>query len=60
VGIIRNYTVEDDDTDAIDIEFHDISFHTAIHMRNQNDFHIAALGKEAALFANQKQKDAGR
>jgi hypothetical protein len=55
LGLIRNYEIEDDELGAIDIEFHDVSFHNAIHLRNQHDYTIAALGKEAVIFASSKR-----
>lgn len=59
-GIIRNYSHDDDEKQAIDIEFHDAAVHPAIHLRNQEDYTIATLSKEVAVFANEKQSDCGR
>jgi len=52
--------VDNDETDAIDVEFHDIAFHTSIHMRNINEYCIAALGKEAAIFSSRMADGEGR
>lgn len=52
--------MEDDDNDAIDIEFHDVSFHSGIHLRNQFDYNLAALGNEAVVFASQIRRDTRR
>ncbi len=59
-GIIRNYSHDDDEKQAIDIEFHDAAVHPAIHLRNQDDYTVATLSKEVAVFANEKQSDSGR
>lgn len=59
-GIIRNYSHDDDEKQAIDIEFHDAAVHPAIHLRNQDDYTLATLSKEVAVFANEKQSDSGR
>lgn len=59
-GIIRNYSHEDDEKQAIDIEFHDAAIHHAVHLRNQHDYTIATLTKEVAVFANEKLSDVGR
>ncbi|XP_006864683.1 PREDICTED: WD repeat and HMG-box DNA-binding protein 1 [Chrysochloris asiatica] len=49
VGIIRCYNDEQDN--AIDVEFHDTSIHHATHLSNALNYTIADLSQEAVLLA---------
>ncbi|XP_044292863.1 WD repeat and HMG-box DNA-binding protein 1 isoform X2 [Varanus komodoensis] len=49
VGIIRCYNDEQDN--AIDVEFHDTSVHHAMHLPNSLNHTMAALSSEAVLLA---------
>ncbi|KAM6201119.1 WD repeat and HMG-box DNA-binding protein 1 [Rhynchocyon petersi] len=49
VGIIRCYNDEQDN--AIDVEFHDTSIHHATHLANTLNYTVAALSHEAILLA---------
>ncbi|XP_027426701.2 WD repeat and HMG-box DNA-binding protein 1 isoform X7 [Zalophus californianus] len=49
VGIIRCYNDEQDN--AIDVEFHDTSIHHATHLSNSLNYTVADLSYEAALLA---------
>ncbi|XP_056403051.1 WD repeat and HMG-box DNA-binding protein 1 [Hyla sarda] len=49
IGVIRCYNDEQDN--AIDVEFHDTSIHHAIHLANSLNYIIADLSQEAVLLA---------
>uniref|UniRef100_A0A5F9D0B1 WD repeat and HMG-box DNA-binding protein 1 n=1 Tax=Oryctolagus cuniculus TaxID=9986 RepID=A0A5F9D0B1_RABIT len=49
IGIIRCYNDEQDN--AIDVEFHDTSIHHATHLPNTLNYTVAALSHEAILLA---------
>ncbi|XP_075700250.1 WD repeat and HMG-box DNA-binding protein 1 isoform X2 [Rhinoderma darwinii] len=49
IGVIRCYNDEQDN--AIDVEFHDTSIHHAIHLTNALNHTIADLSQEAVLLA---------
>ncbi|XP_066532037.1 WD repeat and HMG-box DNA-binding protein 1 isoform X2 [Hoplias malabaricus] len=49
VGIVRGYNDEQDN--AIDVEFHDTSVHHAMHLTNTLDHCMADLSQEAVLLA---------
>ncbi|XP_062061076.1 WD repeat and HMG-box DNA-binding protein 1 isoform X2 [Lepus europaeus] len=49
IGIIRCYNDEQDN--AIDVEFHDTSIHHATHLSNTLNYTVAALSHEAILLA---------
>lgn len=49
VGIVRSYNDEQDN--AIDVEFHDSAVHHAMHLTNTLDHSVADLSQEAVLFA---------
>ncbi|XP_030070142.1 WD repeat and HMG-box DNA-binding protein 1 isoform X2 [Microcaecilia unicolor] len=49
VGVIRCYNDEQDN--AIDVEFHDTSVHHAMHLTNTLNYTIADLSQEAVLLA---------
>ncbi|XP_037011581.2 WD repeat and HMG-box DNA-binding protein 1 [Artibeus jamaicensis] len=49
IGIIRCYNDEEDN--AIDVEFHDTSIHHATHLTNTLNYTIADLSHEAVLLA---------
>lgn len=49
VGIIRCYNDEQDN--AIDVEFHDTSIHHATHLLNTFNYTVADLSREAVLLA---------
>lgn len=49
VGIVRGYNDEQDN--AIDIEFHDTAVHHAMHLTNSLGHTIADLSREAVLLA---------
>ncbi|KAM8921256.1 WD repeat and HMG-box DNA-binding protein 1 [Pelodytes ibericus] len=49
VGVIRGYNDEQDN--AIDVEFHDTSIHHALHLTNTLNHTIADLSQEAVLLA---------
>lgn len=59
LGLIRNYEIEDDEFDSIDIEFHDLSFHSSIRLRNQHEYSLAALGNQAVIFASSNSRSGG-
>ncbi|CAG7825087.1 unnamed protein product [Allacma fusca] len=56
VGIIRSYSTEDEEfnEDAIDIEFHDATFHHAIHLRNQFDYTLGNMSTEVVALGCSK------
>ncbi|XP_029354075.1 WD repeat and HMG-box DNA-binding protein 1 isoform X2 [Echeneis naucrates] len=49
VGIVRGYNDEQDN--AIDVEFHDTAVHHAMHLTNSLSHNIADLSQEAVLLA---------
>ncbi|XP_062302789.1 WD repeat and HMG-box DNA-binding protein 1 isoform X2 [Osmerus eperlanus] len=49
VGIVRGYN--DDQDNAIDVEFHDTSVHHAIHLTNSLGHSVVDLSQEAVLLA---------
>ncbi|MBN3298796.1 WDHD1 protein, partial [Amia calva] len=49
VGIVRGYNDEQDN--AIDVEFHDTSVHHALHLTNTLEHTLADLSQEAVLLA---------
>lgn len=49
VGIVRGYNDEQDN--AIDVEFHDSAVHHAMHLTNSLGYTMADLSKEAVLLA---------
>lgn len=49
VGIVRGYNDEQDN--AIDVEFHDTAVHHAMHLTNSLGHTIADLSQEAVLLA---------
>ncbi|KAJ8411876.1 hypothetical protein AAFF_G00155140 [Aldrovandia affinis] len=49
VGIVRGYNDEQDN--AIDVEFHDTSVHHAMHLTNSLGHNLADLSQEAVLLA---------
>lgn len=49
VGIVRGYNDEQDD--AIDVEFHDSAVHHAMHLTNSLGHTMADLSQEAVLLA---------
>ncbi|KAM4630148.1 WD repeat and HMG-box DNA-binding protein 1 [Polymixia lowei] len=49
VGIVRGYN--DDQDNAIDVEFHDTAVHHAMHLTNSLGHTVADLSQEAALLA---------
>jgi len=49
VGIIRGYN--DDQDNAIDVEFHDTAIHHAMHLTNSLGHTMADLSQEAVLLA---------
>uniref|UniRef100_A0A2K6GVC4 WD repeat and HMG-box DNA-binding protein 1 n=1 Tax=Propithecus coquereli TaxID=379532 RepID=A0A2K6GVC4_PROCO len=55
VGIIRCYNDEQDN--AIDVEFHDTSIHHATHLSNTLNYTIADLSHEAILLACESTDD---
>ncbi|KAK2502100.1 hypothetical protein MC885_006417 [Smutsia gigantea] len=54
-GIIRCYNDEQDN--AIDVEFHDTSIHHAIHLPNTLNYSVADLSHEAILLACESADD---
>ncbi|XP_063104014.1 WD repeat and HMG-box DNA-binding protein 1 isoform X2 [Cavia porcellus] len=55
VGIIRCYNDEQDN--AIDVEFHDTSVHHATHLANSLNYTVADLSHEAILLACESMDD---
>lgn len=49
VGIVRGYN--DDQDNAIDVEFHDTAVHHAMHLTNSLGHTVADLSQEAVLLA---------
>lgn len=49
VGVVRGYNDEQDN--AIDVEFHDTSIHHAMHLTNSLGHILADLSREAVLLA---------
>ncbi len=49
VGIVRGYN--DDQDNAIDVEFHDTAIHHAMHLTNTLGHTMADLSQEAVLLA---------
>lgn len=49
VGIVRGYN--DDQDNAIDVEFHDTAIHHAMHLTNSLGHTMADLSQEAVLLA---------
>lgn len=58
VGIIRCYNDEQDN--AIDIEFHDTSIHHATHLPNSLNHTMADLSTEAILLACESTEELAR
>jgi len=49
VGIVRGYNDEEDN--AVDVEFHDTAVHHAMHLTNSLGYTMADLSQEAVLLA---------
>jgi len=49
VGIVRGYNDEEDN--AVDVEFHDTAVHHAMHLTNTLGHTLAQLSQEAVLLA---------
>lgn len=49
IGIVRGYN--DDQDNAIDVEFHDTAIHHAMHLTNTLGHTMADLSQEAVLLA---------
>lgn len=49
VGIVRGYN--DDQDNAVDVEFHDTAVHHAMHLTNSLGHTMADLSQEAVLLA---------
>lgn len=51
VGIVYNRT--EDDISSIDVEFHDVTTHHALHIMNHLNHSMAALSSQALLLASE-------
>ena len=58
IGIIRCYNDEQDN--AIDVEFHDTSMHHATHLLNTFNYTVADLSREAVLLACESTDELAR
>jgi len=58
IGIIRCYNDEQDN--AIDVEFHDTSIHHATHLLNTFNYTVADLSHEAVLLACESTDELAR
>ncbi len=54
VGVITQYNKEDDD--SIEIEFHNVSYHHTIHMKNQYGYTMADMSREVVVLASPGSK----
>lgn len=50
VGLITQFSKDDDD--SIEIEFHNVSYHHTIHLKNQFGYTMADMSKEAVVLAS--------
>lgn len=58
MGIVRCYNDEQDD--AIDVEFHDSAVHHAMHLSNTLEHSMADLSQEAVLLASEATDELAR
>lgn len=58
MGIVRSYNDEQDN--AIDVEFHDSAVHHAMHLTNTLEHSIADLSQEAVLLACEGTEELAR
>ena len=58
IGIVRAYN--DETENAIDVEFHDVHVHHAIHINNMDRFTMADLSDQAVVLACESLDETSR
>ena len=58
VGIVKSH--ESDTESSLDVEFHDVAVHHALHIPNREKFNMAALSRQVLALASQGGEEGGK